>query len=48
MMLDINWEELLADCVDFTQRLVQTPSMPFEETAVAHLIAEEMRQLNFD
>lgn len=39
---------LLDDCVDFTQRLIQTPSMPFEEATIANLIADEMRQLAFD
>lgn len=44
----MNWDELLNDCVDFTRRLVQTPSMPGEETAVAELVAAELRQLGFD
>ncbi len=47
-MMDINWDDLLNDCVDFAQRLVQTPSMPHEEETIAHLIAEEMNQLDFD
>ncbi len=44
----MNWDELLNDCVDFTRRLVQTPSMPGEETAAAELVAAELRQLGFD
>jgi putative selenium metabolism hydrolase len=44
----MEWDNLLADCVDFTQRLVRTPSMPHEEALVAELIAAEMQQLNFD
>ena len=44
----MDWEKLLADCVDFTQRLIQTPSMSFEEDALAALIADEMRALGFD
>ncbi|MFZ0547345.1 MAG: M20/M25/M40 family metallo-hydrolase, partial [Candidatus Promineifilaceae bacterium] len=48
MTTEINWQGLLDDCVDFTQRLVRTPSMPHEEEAVAHLIAEEMNRLEFD
>jgi putative selenium metabolism hydrolase len=48
MTTEINWQELLDDCVDFTQRLVRTPSMPFEEEPVARLIAEEMNRLQFD
>lgn len=48
MSNQLNWEQLLADCVTFTQRLVQTPSMPQEEGAVAELIAAEMGKLGFD
>jgi putative selenium metabolism hydrolase len=48
MTNEIDWEELLDGCVDFAQRLVQTPSMPFEEETIAHLIAEEMNRLEFD
>lgn len=44
----LNWDDLLADCVDFTQRLIQTPSMPTEEAAIAQLIADELRRLEFD
>jgi succinyl-diaminopimelate desuccinylase len=44
----MNWNQLLTDCVDFTQRLIRTPSMPFEEALVAELIAAEMQQLGFD
>jgi len=47
-MAKIDWDRLLADCVDFTQRLIQTPSMSHEETQIAELIAAEMRQLQFD
>lgn len=47
-MLEMNWEKLLNDCVEFTQRLIQTPSMTFEESEVAELIADEMRRLSFD
>ena len=39
---------LLSGCVAFTQRLIQTPSMPGEEAAIAALIAAEMEQLGFD
>ena len=48
MRKDLNWEDLLNDCVDFTQRLVQTPSMSHEEETIANLIAEEMNWLEFD
>jgi succinyl-diaminopimelate desuccinylase len=44
----MDWDKLLQDCVDFTQRLIQTPSMSFEEADIAQLIAAEMRSLNFD
>ena len=38
----------LKACVNFAQRLLQTPSMPGEEAAIAALIASEMNSLNFD
>jgi succinyl-diaminopimelate desuccinylase len=44
----MNLDQLLADCVQFTQRLIQTPSMTHEEQAIAELIAGELRQLGFD
>ena len=44
----MNWDTLLSDCVNFTQRLIQTPSMSFEEALIAELIAAEMQQLQFD
>jgi putative selenium metabolism hydrolase len=44
----INWEQVTNDCVVFTQRLIQTPSMPFEEAALAERVAAEMRGLGFD
>jgi putative aminopeptidase FrvX len=44
----VDWNKLLVDCVAFTQRLIQTPSMSFEEALVAELIASEMQQLGFD
>ena len=44
----MDWNTLLQDCVNFTQRLIQTPSMPFEEQAIAELIAAECRTLGFD
>ncbi|NCF69461.1 MAG: M20/M25/M40 family metallo-hydrolase [Chloroflexi bacterium] len=46
-MVRVDWDQLLADCVDFTQRMIQTPSMPHEEAQVAQLIAAEMRGLGF-
>lgn len=47
-MTDFNWNALLDDCVDFARRLIQTPSMSFEEAALAELIRAEMRHLHFD
>lgn len=44
----MDWDQLTADCVDFVQRLIQTPSMSFEEDVIADLIAGEMRRLQFD
>ncbi len=44
----MDWDRLLANCVDFTQRLIQTPSMSFAEADIAALIAAEMRGLDFD
>jgi putative selenium metabolism hydrolase len=44
----MDWEKLLDDCVGFTQRLIQTPSMPREEGALAELVAAELRELKFD
>lgn len=41
-------ERLLADCVDFTQRLIRTPSMPRQEAILAELVANEMRSHGFD
>ena len=41
-------QQLLADCVDFTQRLIQTPSMSHEEAELAGLVADELRRLGFD
>lgn len=38
----------LKDIVAFTQKLVQTPSESGEELAVAEIIAEEMKKLNYD
>ncbi|MCL4868105.1 MAG: M20/M25/M40 family metallo-hydrolase [Anaerolineae bacterium] len=46
--MQLEWDSLLADCVAFTQRLIQTPSMPTEEAAIAALIADELRRLDFD
>ena len=46
--MTLDWDALLQDCVEFTQRLIQTPSMPFEEAQLAELVAAELQQLNFD
>jgi putative selenium metabolism hydrolase len=44
----MNWDTLLADCIDFAQRLIRTPSMPGQEAALAALVAEELRRLGYD
>ena len=44
----LDWDMLLADCVDFTQQLIQTPSMSHQESEIAHLIAAELQRLAFD
>ncbi|HID52963.1 MAG TPA: peptidase dimerization protein, partial [Anaerolineae bacterium] len=46
--MELDREQLLTDCVDFTQRLIQTPSMPGEEEQIAELVTAEMRRLGFD
>lgn len=46
-MANIDWNQLLDDCVDFTQRLIQTPSMSHEEGEIAKLIAAELSSLGF-
>jgi succinyl-diaminopimelate desuccinylase len=46
--MNLDWDALLNDCVDFTQRLIQTPSMTYEEAPLAELVAAELQRLNFD
>ncbi|MFO7662162.1 MAG: M20/M25/M40 family metallo-hydrolase [Chloroflexota bacterium] len=46
--MDIDWGQTLAGCVDFTQRLIQTPSMPGDELAIGYLVADELRRLGYD
>ena len=38
----------LTDCIDFLQRLIQTPSLPGEEEAIALLVKSEMENLHYD
>jgi len=47
-MNTIEFQDLLADCIDFSQRLIQTPSMPGEEENLAVMIINEMQKLDFD
>ncbi len=47
-MTQLDWQKLRQDCVDFAQRLIQTPSMSRQEEQIAALIAAEMRRLQFD
>ncbi|WP_420627178.1 M20 family metallopeptidase [Candidatus Leptofilum sp.] len=46
--MTLDWDALLQYCIDFTQRLIQMPSMPFEEAQLAELVAAELQRLNFD
>jgi putative selenium metabolism hydrolase len=46
--MTINWSQLESECINFIQRLIQTPSMPFEEAAIAEVVASELRRLEFD
>ena len=48
VMTTLDWQQLLQDCVSFTQRLIQTPSMSHQEAAIARLIHAEMARLGFD
>jgi succinyl-diaminopimelate desuccinylase len=43
-----DFRALLEECVDFAQRLIQTPSMPGEEGPIAELVADQLRRLSFD
>ncbi len=45
---DLDWNLLLADCVDFTRRLIQTPSMSRQEADIAELIVRELQKLAFE
>ena len=38
----------LDTCVRFLQQLIQTPSLPGEEEAIAYLVRQEMEQLGYD
>jgi succinyl-diaminopimelate desuccinylase len=46
--MSIDWQQTLSGCVDFTQRLIRTPSMPGDELAIGYLVAEELRRLGYD
>ncbi len=35
-------------CIDFLQRLIQTPSLPGEESAIVQLVRSEMESLGYD
>ncbi len=41
-------DDLLQACTEFLQRLIQTPSMPGEEGALARLVVDEMQKLGYD
>lgn len=42
------FQDLLDGCVEFTQRLIRTPSMPGEEGNLAAMVIDEMQKLDFD
>ena len=44
MPLEINEQGLIS----FTQELIRTPSLSFEEEKVARLVVDRMRQVGFD
>ncbi len=44
----MDFDALVRDCIDFARRLIQTPSLTYEEAAIASLIREEMVRLGFD
>lgn len=48
MSQNLDWDALLADCVRFTQQLIQTPSMSGEESRIAQLITAELERLAYD
>lgn len=41
-------DSLQEECVQFAQRLIRTPSMSGEESAIAALVADELRRLDYD
>lgn len=50
-IIDALWQEaerLREPMVDFTQRLIQTPSLPGQEGAIAQVIVAEMQELGYD
>jgi putative selenium metabolism hydrolase len=50
-IIDALWREaerLREPMVDFTQRLIQTPSLPGQEGAIAQVIVAEMQALDYD
>lgn len=47
-MSQVDWNTWLKGCVDFTRRLIKTPSMPMQEEHIAQLVADEMTRLHFD
>ncbi len=47
-MIALDWDRLLEDCVDFARRLVRTPSMTYQEQALAAQIAGELGRLDYD
>ncbi|MDQ5824804.1 MAG: ArgE/DapE family deacylase [Chloroflexota bacterium] len=49
--IDALWREaegLREPMIDFTQRLIQTPSLPGQEGAIAQVVVAEMQELGYD
>jgi succinyl-diaminopimelate desuccinylase len=47
-MVDFELKRALDECVDFTRRLIMTPSMPAQEHDIARLVMDEMTKLQYD
>ena len=47
-MVDFDLKRTLDECVDFTRRLIMTPSMPAQEHDIGRLVMDEMTKLQYD
>lgn len=46
--MNTDWNTLRDDCVDFVRRLIQIPSLPGEEAALAAVVRRELEQIGCD